>query len=109
MEVKYLDIDVQQQFFSGESFVSLSFAYRLGERTLSCIVDETCIALVHAMKNKYLQVDNNPFNSNDKILTSYASISLEIKLAIILAMKSEIFRRRPRIWKKQHQISNILE
>ncbi|KAI0229409.1 hypothetical protein LSAT2_020154 [Lamellibrachia satsuma] len=41
---------------TGESFVSLSFAYRLGERTLSCIVDETCIALVHAMKNKYLQV-----------------------------------------------------
>ena len=26
---------------------------------MSCIVDETCIALVHVMKNKYLQVDNN--------------------------------------------------
>ena len=47
----------------GESFVSLSIAYRLGERTLSCIVGETCIALVHVMKDKCLQVDHSVDNT----------------------------------------------
>ncbi|KAI0222158.1 hypothetical protein LSAT2_026572 [Lamellibrachia satsuma] len=41
---------------TGESFVSLSFAYRLGERTLSCIVDETCIALVPASEDDWRKV-----------------------------------------------------
>ena len=32
-------------FFKGETFRSLSFQYRIGERTISGIVEETCQAL----------------------------------------------------------------
>ncbi|CAB3978282.1 Hypothetical predicted protein [Paramuricea clavata] len=41
---------------TGESFRSLSFQYRIGERTVSNIISETCQALYEAMKQQYLKV-----------------------------------------------------
>ncbi|KAI0221825.1 hypothetical protein LSAT2_026913 [Lamellibrachia satsuma] len=41
---------------AGESFKSLSFQFRMGERTMSNIVDETCQALFTVMKERYLKV-----------------------------------------------------
>ena len=43
-------------FLLGETFRSLSFQYRMGERTISEIVEETCQALYGVMKDKYLKV-----------------------------------------------------
>lgn len=44
---------------TGETFRSLSFQYRIGERTTSGIVEETCQALHEVMKDKYLKTPNN--------------------------------------------------
>ena len=40
----------------GETFRSLAFQFRMGERTISGIVEETCLALYEAMKGNYLKV-----------------------------------------------------
>ncbi|XP_014667953.1 PREDICTED: uncharacterized protein LOC106809400 [Priapulus caudatus] len=40
---------------TGESFRSLSFQYRMGERTISEIIKETTAAIVDTMKNEYLK------------------------------------------------------
>lgn len=42
--------------FLGESFRSLSFQFRIGERTISAIVEETCEALYITMKDHFLKV-----------------------------------------------------
>ena len=42
--------------FAGETFSSLSYSYRMGERTISSIIEETCQALYAVMKDSYLQV-----------------------------------------------------
>ena len=44
--------------FTGESFHSLGFSYRLGERTISSIVTETCDAIYQNLKDRYLKVHN---------------------------------------------------
>ena len=49
----------KKTFFPGETFRSLSFQYRLGERTISGIVEETCQALYEVLKDKYLKVWSN--------------------------------------------------
>ena len=45
----------------GESFASLSFAFRIGERTISSIVDETCRAIFAVLNKEYLQVCGRSF------------------------------------------------
>ncbi|XP_072164397.1 uncharacterized protein [Diadema setosum] len=40
---------------TGESFTSLSFQYRVGERTVSGIVEETCKAIYDALMEKHLK------------------------------------------------------
>ena len=42
--------------FTGDSYQSLSFFYRLGRTTIGEIVPETCTAIVKALKDKYLKV-----------------------------------------------------
>ncbi|XP_041863337.1 putative nuclease HARBI1 [Melanotaenia boesemani] len=41
---------------TGETFRSLAFQFRIGERTVSNIVDETCQALYSTMKEQYMRV-----------------------------------------------------
>ncbi|XP_065069253.1 putative nuclease HARBI1 [Rhopilema esculentum] len=41
---------------TGESFHSLGFSYRLGERTISSIVTETCDAIYQNLKDRYLKI-----------------------------------------------------
>ncbi|XP_046850278.1 uncharacterized protein LOC124443792 [Xenia sp. Carnegie-2017] len=41
---------------TGETFRSLSFQFRIGERTISEIVEETCQALYMSLKQQYLKV-----------------------------------------------------
>ena len=53
---KVLKQEIVNIIFLEESFRSLSFQYRIGERTVSSIVDETCRALYAAMKQQYLKV-----------------------------------------------------
>ncbi|XP_070550779.1 uncharacterized protein [Ptychodera flava] len=40
---------------TGETFRSLSFQFRIGERSVSAIIEETCGALYNAMKEKFLK------------------------------------------------------
>ena len=56
MIYKKLAIIFLINIFLGESFRSLSFQYRIGERTVSNIISETCQALYKAMKQQYLKV-----------------------------------------------------
>ena len=50
-------LDVTNNFdISGETFRSLSFQYRVGERTISGIVEATCKALHHTLKETFLKV-----------------------------------------------------
>ena len=49
-------IDTMFSLLSGETFKSLSFQFRIGERTVSAIVEETCEALYNAMKEQFLKV-----------------------------------------------------
>ena len=56
MIYKKLAIIFLINIFLGESFRSLSFQYRIGERTVSNIISETCQALYEAMKQQYLKV-----------------------------------------------------
>ncbi|CAB3983650.1 Hypothetical predicted protein [Paramuricea clavata] len=50
-------ISAEERFLaSGESFRSLSFAFRVGERTISEIVKETCQVIYHVMKDTFLKV-----------------------------------------------------
>eukprot|EP00794_Sanderia_malayensis_P010419 gene10419-11510_t len=44
---------------TGETFRSLSFQYRIEERTISAIVEETCQALHVALKEKYLKTPSS--------------------------------------------------
>ncbi|XP_041850894.1 uncharacterized protein LOC121646080 [Melanotaenia boesemani] len=41
---------------TGETFRSLAFQFRIGERTVSNIVDETCQALYSTMREQYMKV-----------------------------------------------------
>ena len=41
---------------SGESFRSLSFQFRMGERTMSNIVTDTSKALYEVLKDEYIKV-----------------------------------------------------
>ena len=43
-------VNQSKSFFSGESFRSLSFQYRIGGRTVSNIVNETCKLLFAVLK-----------------------------------------------------------
>ena len=43
-------------FLLGETFQSLSFQFRVGERTVSNIVQETCEAIFATMKEQYMKV-----------------------------------------------------
>ena len=40
----------------GESFRSLGFSYRVGERTISNIVTETCCAIFKELRDTYMKV-----------------------------------------------------
>jgi len=42
---------------TGESFVSLSYLYRLGRTTIGCIVHQVCEVIASALQNNYLQVN----------------------------------------------------
>eukprot|EP00794_Sanderia_malayensis_P001940 gene1940-2206_t len=45
---------------TGESFHSLGLSYRIGDRTISSIVSETCQAIYENLKDKYLKVPRTP-------------------------------------------------
>ena len=67
---------------TGESFRSISFQYRMGERTVSNIVIETCKALFAAMHQQFLKVGTTKnlfYNKNqyivDKILYKRKNIT----------------------------------
>ena len=43
-------------FITGDSFHSLAFSFRVGERTMSSLVIEICEAIFQTMKSDYLKV-----------------------------------------------------
>ncbi|CAB4013843.1 Hypothetical predicted protein [Paramuricea clavata] len=44
---------------TGESFRSLAFQFRMGERTISGIIEETCLALYGTMKGNFLKTPSS--------------------------------------------------
>ena len=51
-------------YLPGETFRSLSFQFRMGERTMSNIAKETCEALFNTLKQQYMKVHHKESMKN---------------------------------------------
>lgn len=59
-------------YFSGETYTSLQYQFRIHKTTISKIVPETCHAIYKALKDEYLEVMWNFFNFIDQCYHHFA-------------------------------------
>ena len=52
--------DTLRYLVTGDAMRTISFSYRLGHSTVSCIIEETCQAIWDALSPEFLRAPLNP-------------------------------------------------